>query len=120
MLARESIETEPQINADERRLNALSFDNIDTAFGKNREWLRNISKMMGLYQNQSGKKLKPLAIINDKINATNLRLSAFICGLNKSQKTKQPDFILKLKNHRLLFSNNTYEFKNVHLRLDLR
>ncbi|GEM_PF-4109212 len=33
MLARESIEKEPQINADERRLNALSEDVIGAAFG---------------------------------------------------------------------------------------
>ena len=32
MLARESIETEPQINADERRLNALSEEIIGAAF----------------------------------------------------------------------------------------
>ncbi|MBU4075309.1 MAG: hypothetical protein KKI06_01100, partial [Euryarchaeota archaeon] len=39
-------------------------------------------------------KIKPLM---NKSGATNLRLSAFICGLNKSQKIWQPDFRLELE-----------------------
>jgi len=130
LIAMFSDEKEPQINADERRLNASSFNIQDSIFevnnifsvpfGKNREWHRNMRRMIGFDQNQSGIKRKPLAIMNDKINATNLCLSAFICGLKKSQKTKQPDFILELENHRILFSNNTPEFKKVHLRWDFR
>lgn len=36
--------------------------------------------------------------------AVNLRLSAFICGLKKPQKTRQPYFNLKLEFQRLLFA----------------
>ncbi len=120
MIVRESIEMEPQINADERRLNALSLDNIDAAASeKDCKWHLNLLRKIGTDKNQSGIKQKPLVLIMDKFSATNLRLSAFICGL-KLYNTKQPKFIIKLENYRLLFTNHTSEFKDVHLLLDLR
>ncbi len=106
---------EPQINADERRLNALSLDIIKVEFEKGRECI--LKRVMGKYNNHFGINRKLLAIINDKSRATNLRLSAFICGLNNSQKTKQPDFILILENRKFFFVNHISE---IHFRLDLR
>ncbi len=85
---------EPQINADERRLNVLFLDIIGMAFEKEREWVLNPWRMMGKDKNQSGIKRNPLAIIKDKFSATNLRLSAFICGL-KFDNTRQQYIISK-------------------------
>jgi len=97
MVVRESIEKEPQMNADERRLNALSLDNIDAAASeKDCECHLNLWRRIGTDKNQSGIKQKPLILIMDKFSATNLRSSAFICGL-KLYNTRQPNIILKFK-----------------------
>ncbi len=62
----------------------------------------NLCKNAGIYQNQSGKIPKSLTLMIDKSSATNLRLSAFICGL-KFYITRQPNFIKKMKYQLLLF-----------------
>ena len=95
------VENPQGFGIDERRLNAPSLDIqdaifeadkiFDAAFEKNREWHLNLRRKKGLDKNPFGIKRKPLAIINDKSRATNLRLSAFICGL-KFDNTRQPDF----------------------------
>ncbi len=102
MLARESIETEPRINADERRLNALFLDIIKVAFEKEHECVLNMWRIMGKYKNQSGIRRNLLALINDKFSATNLRLSAFICGL-KFDNTRQLYIISNLEHIAHLF-----------------
>ncbi len=97
---------EPQINADERRLNVLFLDIIGMAFEKEREWVLNMRRVMGNDKNQSGIKRNPLAIINDKFSATNLRLSAFICGL-KFDNTRQLHIISNVERLVLLFVNHS-------------
>ncbi len=57
-------------------------------------------ELMSTDKNQTNKRGKSLTLITDKFNATNLRLSAFICGL-KFNKPRQPNFIKKLKNQSL-------------------
>ena len=111
---------EPQMNADERRLNALFLDIIEAAFEKERECVLNLWRVGGKDKNQSGIKRRLLTTKDDKSHATNLRLSAFICGLKNSQKTKQPDLTLKLENLRLLFDYQISENKKVHLQPFLR
>ena len=56
-------------------------------------------------------------VIIDKSNATNLRLSAFICGLNKYNIASQLFFIPKKKQCFLQFDNHESVFIFVHLRL---
>jgi len=94
---------EPQINADERRLNVLFLDIIMVVFEKGREWI--LKRVMGKDKDQSGIKRKPLTIINGKSHATNLRLSAFICGL-KFDNTRQLYIISNLERLVQLFVNN--------------
>ncbi len=129
LIAMKSIEMEPQINADERGLIASSLDIQDAIFKVNNIFRATFGKDRELHLNLRGKikdtnhlgiKRKPLAIIDDRFDATNLRLSAFICGLNKSQKTRQQNFILELENQGLLFVNLVSAFKNIHLRRNLR
>ncbi len=113
MLARDSTETEPQINADERRLNVSSFDNIDAeAFRNHREFHQNLWKDV----NHFGINQKPLAIIKDKSHVINLRSSAFICGL-KFDNIRQLYIISKIGHLTLLFVNLTSAFICVQLRL---
>ncbi len=120
-VARESIEKEPQINADERRLSASSEENIRAEASENyHEWHLNPWRKIGIDENQLGILWKSLISITNKSNTTNLRLSAFICGLNKSQKTRQQNFILELENQGLLFVKLMSAFKNVHPRRNLR
>jgi hypothetical protein len=61
-------------------------------------------------KNQSGIKQKSWIFLITKISATNLRSSAFICGLNKSYNSKQSNFILKIKYQSLLFVNQISVF----------
>ncbi len=66
---------------------------------------------------------KIITIDERKYNATNLRLSAFICGLNKSQNTWQPGFMIKSESFWFFLSffiNPMSALKNVNLRMDLR
>src|SRR3990172_4448591 len=79
------VENPQGFGIDERRLNAPSLDIQDAIFEADKIFDAALEK------NPFGIKRKPLAIINDKSRATNLRLSAFICGL-KFDNTRQPDF----------------------------
>ncbi|MBU4220761.1 MAG: hypothetical protein KKA10_03925 [Euryarchaeota archaeon] len=93
-------------DADERRLNVLFLDIIGMAFEKEREGVLNMRRVMGKDKNQYGIKRNPLALIKDKFSATNLRLSAFICGL-KFDNTRQLYIISNVERRVLLFVNHS-------------
>jgi len=125
MVVRESIKKEPQINADERRLNASYQENILVASEKDCEkhlntkesaeykenncstlrslWL--ITYAIIPFSGRNKKVLKTLTLLINKSSAINLRLSAFICGLIKSLKIGQPYYIFNI-----LLSNEFQEF----------
>ncbi len=88
---------EPQINANERRLVASYQENILAGSEKDYENHQFLSGNEGIYKNQPKMKRKLLQFIIDKSDAINLRLSAFICGLIKSQKSRQTYFLTCVK-----------------------
>jgi len=111
MLAKESIENEPQINADERRLNASYQENIFATSEKDCE-----TGNAGIYQTQSGKIRKSLTLIINKSDEINLRLSAFICGLKKSYHFSQSNYSIEKYKSLFLFNLTSISFF-VNLRL---
>jgi hypothetical protein len=102
MLARESIEKDCEKHLNTTESAEYTENNCSPLRSLRSLWLITYANIP--FSRRNKKVSKTLTLIINKHSAINLRLSAFICGLIKSLKTRQPYYIFNI-----LISNDFQE-----------